>query len=121
MPTELSWGWIAGLMLVPLPIGMLVATPVWRRREMILGNIAGSVVIFGSAFALIFRESAELDRLRQQCFDAGGVVCWPTPGAFTRYAIYAGIGLVEVLLLFIVSLSVERRIREQDYAAEWRR
>jgi hypothetical protein len=121
MPNDLSWGWIAALAVVPLPIAMLAATPIWRRREMILGNIAGSVVIFGSAFALIFREAAELDLLRQQCFDAGGVVCWPTPTAFTRYAVYAGIGLVEVLVLFIVSLSVERRIRERDYAAEWRR
>jgi len=106
---------------VPLPLGMLIALPVWRRREMILGNVAGSVVIFGAAFALIFRESAMLDQLRQQCFDAGGIVCWPTPNAFTRYAIYAGIGLAEVVTLFFVSLSVESRIRERDYAPEWRR
>lgn len=119
--TDLSWGWIVGMALVPLPLGMVLAMPVWRRREMILGNVAGSVVIFGAAFALIFRESAMLDRLRQQCFDAGGIVCWPTPSAFTRYAIYAGLGLFEVLLLFASSLSVERRMREQDYAPEWRR
>jgi hypothetical protein len=119
--TELSWSWIAVMALAPLPLGMLLAAPVWRRKETILGNVAGSVVIFGAAFALIFRESAMLDRLRQQCFAAGGVVCWPTPSAFARYAIYAGIGLAEVLILFVVSLSVERRIRERDYAPEWRR
>jgi hypothetical protein len=119
--TELSWSWIAVMALVPLPLGMLLAAPVWRRKETILGNVAGSVVIFGTAFALIFRESAMLDALRQQCFDAGGIVCWPTPSAFARYAIYAGIGLAEVLILFVISLSVERRIRERDYAPEWRR
>jgi len=118
---ELSWGWIAVMVLVPLPLGMLLATPVWRRKEMILGNVAGTVVIFGTALALIFRESAMLDALRQQCFDAGGIICWPTPGAFARYAIYASIGLAEVVALFFVSLSVERRIRERDYAPEWRR
>jgi hypothetical protein len=118
---DLSWRWIAAMAVLPLPVGMLFATPVWRRKEMVLGNIAGSVVIFGSAFALIFRESAMLDVLRQQCFDAGGIICWPTPGAFTRYAIYAGLGLAEVLVLFAVSLNVERRIRERDYAPEWRR
>ena len=116
---DLSWSWIATMAVVPLPFGILLATPVWRRRETILGNIAGSVVIFGTALALIFRESAMLDALRQQCF--GGVVCWPTPSAFARYAIYASIGLVEVVALFFISLSVERRIRERDYAPEWRR
>ncbi|HZP47757.1 MAG TPA: hypothetical protein VFB07_04450 [Vicinamibacterales bacterium] len=118
---ELSWGWIAVMCLAPLPLGMLLAMPVWRRREMILGNIAGTVVIVGAAFALIFRESAMLDVLRQQCFDAGGIICRPTPGAFARYAIYASIALAEVMALFATSLSVERRIRERDYAPEWRR
>jgi hypothetical protein len=118
---ELSWRWILLMLLAPLPAGMLAAAPVWRRREMILGNVAGTVVIFGTAFALIFREAAALDALRQQCFDAGLVACWPTPSAFTRYAIYASIGLIEVLVLFAVSLAVEKRIRERDYAPEWRR
>jgi hypothetical protein len=118
---DLSWTWIGVMAVLPLPIGMLVAAPVWHRRETILGNIAGSAVIFGTAFALIIRESAMLEALRQQCFDAGGIVCWPTPSAFARYAIYASIGLAEVVALFFVSLSVERRIRERDYSPEWRR
>jgi hypothetical protein len=118
---ELSWRWIVVMLLAPLPCGMLVAAPLWRRREMILGNIAGSAVILGTAFALIFRESAVLDALRQACFDAGGTVCWPTPSAFARYAIYATIGLAETVALFAGSLTVERRLRERDYAPEWRR
>jgi hypothetical protein len=118
---DLSWRWIALMLIVPLPLAMLAASPIWRRREMILGNILGSVLIFGTAFALIFRESVVLDAARQSCFDAGGIVCWPTPGAFVRYAIYASIGLLEVIGLFVASLSVEKRMRERDYAPEWRR
>jgi hypothetical protein len=38
-----------------------------------------------------------------------------------RYAIYASIGLVEALALFLISLTVERRLRERAYAPEWRR
>jgi hypothetical protein len=117
----LSWGWLAVMVLVPLPLGMLVAAPVWLKRETILGNLGGAAVIFGMAFGLIFREAAELDRLRQACFDAGGVICWPTPGAFMRYALYAGIGLLEVIALFVASLNVEKRIRDRDYDPEWRR
>ena len=119
--SDLSWPWIILMMVAPLPAAVLSATPMWRRRETILGNIAGTMIIFATAFALIFRESAALDALRQACFDAGMVVCWPTPSAFARYAIYASIGLVEVVSLFVLSLTVERRLRERDYAPEWRR
>ena len=37
-----------------------------------------------------------------------------------RYAVYAGIGFVEVVALFMVSLTVERRMRNRHYAPEWR-
>ena len=53
------------------------------------------------------------------CLDAG-VVCFPEPSAFMRYAIYAGIGLIEVFALFTFSLKVEERIRNRAYAPEWR-
>lgn len=117
----LSWSWIIGLIVVPLPIATLAASPVWRRRETILGNIAGMVVIFGSAVALIMRESIVLDAARQACFDSGAPVCVASPSAFARYAIYSSIAMAEVIVLFLLSLRVERQIREQDYAPEWRR
>ena len=116
----LNWGWIGLMALVPMPVSVLVAVPIWRRQEMILGNLAGTAVIFGAALALILRESLELDILRQGCFDAGFVVCWPTPGAFIRYAIYAFIGLIDVIALFMVSLRVEQARRDRGYAPEWR-
>src|SRR3954471_25098500 len=48
---DLSWRWIVAMVAAPLPIGMLIATPLWRRGETSLGNVAGTVVIFGTAFA----------------------------------------------------------------------
>ncbi len=66
-------------------------------------------MIFGSAMALILRESVELDRVARKCLDSG-YVCFPSPSAFTRYAIYAFIGLFEVFALFTVSLNVEEKI-----------
>jgi hypothetical protein len=116
---DLSWHWI-GLELTVAPLaGLLVAFPFWRKGGMIFGNIAGTCIIFASAFGLIFREHFELDRLVAECLDAG-VVCWPEPSAFTRFAIYAFIALFEVCALFSLSLVVERRMRSRDYAPEWR-
>ena len=115
----LSWSWIVIMVLAPLPSGLLLAYPIWRTRQIILGNLAGSVVIFGFALALIFREHTELDRINRACLDAG-VTCWPDPSAFMRFAIYAVIALVQVFALFSISLTVEARARNRAYAPEWR-
>jgi hypothetical protein len=117
--TDLSWPWILFMATVPPAVGVLVAIPCWRQRQPILGNLAGTAVIFGAAIALIFREHIELDRLSRSCLDAGGV-CWPEPSAFMRYAIYASVGLIEVFALFALSLKVEEKIRNRAYAPEWR-
>lgn len=107
------------MLMAPPVVSLIVAFPFWRKGGMIFGNIVGMAVIFGTAFALIMREYVELDRATQACLDAGDV-CFPEPGAFTRFAIYAFIGLFEVFALFALSLRVEKRIRDRDYAPEWR-
>ena len=116
----LNWYWITMQLTVPPILGLLVTLPFWRRAEMIFGNIVGSAVIFAWSIGLIFREYVEVDRAVQACIDAG-TTCWPQPSAFARFAIYASIGLAEVFLLFTISLAVERRISNRDYAPEWRR
>ena len=116
---ELSWFWIAVMSTMPALVGVLLASVLWRSGQMILGNVAGTLVIFGTAMALILRESVELDRLTRACLDAG-FLCLPEPSAFMRYAIYATIGLVEVVALFSFSLKVEKWMRDRAYAPEWR-
>jgi hypothetical protein len=116
---ELSWFWIVVMATVPAVAGLLIAWPCWLKSQPILGNIAGSAVIFGAALALILRESIEIDRITRGCLDAG-YTCFATPSAFTRYAIYAFIALFEVFALFTVSLSVEQKIRRRGYDPEWR-
>jgi hypothetical protein len=117
---NLQWLWICLELTVTPVVGLLFALPFWRKGGMIFGNIVGTAVIFGSAFALIMREYVELDRMVRVCLDAGDVVCFPEPSAFTRFAIYAFIGLAEVFTLFSLSLRVEKKQRDRDYAPEWR-
>ena len=117
--TELSWFWIVVLATAPPIVALAIAWPCWVKSQPILGNIAGSVAIFGSALALILRESVEIDRITRGCLDAG-YTCFATPSAFARYAIYAFIALFEVFALFTVSLSVEQKIRRRGYDPEWR-
>jgi hypothetical protein len=114
----LSWFWITVALTVPPVAGVLAAMPFWRTRQMTFGSIVGTAVIFGSAMGLILREYVELDHLVQACLDAG-TVCWPEPSAFTRFAIYAFIGLIEVFALFTMSLKMEERARRRNYSREW--
>ena len=115
----LNWGWIAVMATLPLVAGILVAWPVWMANEPILGNLAATAVIVAAALALVLREHAEIDRLTRQCYDAG-YVCRAVPSSFMRFAIYAGIGLLEEIAIFMTSLRVERRIRNRGVAPEWR-
>jgi hypothetical protein len=77
---NLRWFWITLELTVTPAIGLLVALPFWRKGGMIFGNIAGTVIIFGSAFALIMREYVEIDRMVQACLDAGEP-CFLTPAS----------------------------------------
>src|SRR5262249_6607788 len=104
---QLSWFWIAVMAVGPEPIAFALAYACWRKSEYILGNLAATALIVGTAFALIFRESMVLDRLARQCLDAG-FVCRPEPSAFARYAIYSVIAFAEIVAVFMTSLSVER-------------
>jgi hypothetical protein len=69
--------------------------------------------------ALILRERLEIERAARVCLDQG-VVCWPEPSAFTRFAVYAFIALFEVIVLFSLSLKAEEKYRRRGYAPEWR-
>jgi hypothetical protein len=117
--TGLNWYWIGLELTVPGLLAAVLALPLWLKGQPIFGNLAGTVVIFVAAFALILRESAELDRFARACLDRG-FVCVADPSPFVRYAIYAFIGLLEIMALFSVSLKVEHRIRRRRYAPEWR-
>ena len=115
----LSWFWILVQATLPPLVGWLIALPLWLKDQPILGNIAGSMVIFGTAFALIMREHIDLDRLSRACLDAGNT-CFPHPEAFTRFAIYAFLAMAEVIALFTLSLSVDERRRRRGYDPQWR-
>lgn len=117
--TGLNWSYIATMASAPLAAGVVIAYLFWRRSEAIFGNLAATGIIFTAAFAMIWREHLQLDAALQQCLDAG-FACYPHPSAFTRFAIYAFIGLLEVFIVFLLSLRVEQRQRRRDYAPEWR-
>lgn len=115
----LQWSWILVGLTLPMAAALLLAWPIWASGQPILGNLAGTTILFGSAVALMMREHAELDRIVQGCIEAG-TTCWPSPSAFTRFAVYAFVALAQVIVLFTMSVSVEDRQRRKRYLSQWR-
>jgi hypothetical protein len=115
-----NWLRIAVMCVLPLVLALPAASALWRKGDRELGNIAGMGIIFVIAVWMILMEYADLGHWTQACLDAGHV-CNPSPSGFIRYAIYAGIGVLEVFVLFAVSLKLEERERNSGYAPEWRR
>ena len=115
-----DWLRIALMCVLPLLFALPAGYAIWKRGDYALGNIAGMAVIFVIALWMIILEYGDVGRWTQACLDQGHV-CQPSPSAFVRYAIYAGIGLIQVGVLFGVSLKVEERERNSIYSPEWRR
>jgi len=117
--TGLNWYWITVGATVPPIIALILSFPFWWKEQPLFGNLVGTAVLFGSAFALIMREHVLLTPGVTACLDAG-LPCFPDPAAFTRYAIYAFIALIQVIALFSLSLKVENKRRRRGYDPEWR-
>ena len=111
MHDRMSPLWILIAAMVPIGVALLVAWPMWRRRVRDEGGaVAGATVVFAFSVAFIAREFGHVLNVSGECI-ARQVACQFEPEAFTRYAIYAAIGMLQVFVLFVVGLSVEERLR----------
>ena len=111
MRDSLSLTWVFVAALVPITFALLLARPLWHRRVRDEGGtIAGAAVVFACSVALIGREFSHVLKVSAACV-AREVACHFEPEPFTRYAIYAGIGMLQVFALFMIGLSVEERLR----------
>jgi hypothetical protein len=115
-----NWQWIAVALVVPTALGFLTAWPLWRRGQGTFGATVGASVIFMCGAALIGREYTELERMAEACIEATGYECIFSPSAFTRFAIYAGIALVEVFLLFDAGIKADHRAYRKQFPSEWK-
>ena len=106
---NLTWVWLAAS--VPLVAGVLTALPFWlaRARDEV-GSIVGSGVILMCVIGLIAREYGTIEAVTAHCVQLD-IGCHFHPAPFVRYAIFGGIGMVQVFVVFLTGLSVEERLR----------
>jgi hypothetical protein len=116
----LNWFWVALAATAPLALGFLIAWPFWRKGMTTFGSSVGAGMIFMAGAALIGREFTELERLTEQCLAETGFECVFRPSAFARFAVYAGIALVQVFILFDASIAADRRHYRRHFPSEWK-
>lgn len=103
--------WVIVASLAPVTAALAVAWPFWKRRVADeIGSIAGSAVVLCCALGFFAREFAEVMAFHNTCL-AAGKACHFSPEPFTRYAIYAGIGMLQVFVVFVVGLRAQERGR----------
>ena len=105
---------------VPTALGFLVAWPLWRRGQGTFGSTVAASVIFMCGAALIGREYTELERLSEACVESTGYECIFEPSAFTRFAIYAAIALVEVFFIFDQGVKADQRAYRRQFPSDWK-
>jgi hypothetical protein len=109
----MSLAWLAAAILLPLLIAFIVAWPFWvKRAGDEIGAITGALVVFSCVVLFIGREYVDYEQKRAGCA-ARQIACRFQPGLFPRLAIYGGIGMAQVMLLFVAGLSVEERLRRR--------
>jgi len=109
----MSHFWLAVVASVPFGAGLLVAWPFWKKGvKDEIGTIVGAFVVFACALGLVGRDYIEMEGILRRCV-ALEIGCRFYPGDFTRYAIYAGIAMVQTFVLFMTGLKIEERRRRR--------
>jgi hypothetical protein len=118
MNSHLSWNWIALQATAPVPVALFAAWIFWRGSNFMIGNVVGSALIFATTVGAIGREYFALQAFLRKCI-ADELACPVQPDAFTRFAVYAFIGMFQIAALFALSLRFEERARRRLFSPEW--
>jgi hypothetical protein len=111
MRAGMNLSWLGLAIVLPIVAALLIARPLWvRQARDEMGSIAGAAVVLLFTVLQIAREFAEIMAIQTRC-DSDGRACHFEPEPFTRYAMYAGIGMLQVFVVFVVGLRVEERAR----------
>ena len=114
MRVPISLAWVAAAGVITLLVAFVVAWPFWAKRvgdE--VGTSAGALIVFSFVVLFIGREYVEVEQKRVGCVNRQ-IACRFQPPIFTRFAIYGGIGMAQVMVLFVAGLSVEERLRRRQ-------
>ncbi len=115
----MNWSMLALSAVLPLLFALPVAIVLWSKRQSTIGTVVGAaIVLIGTVFFMAL-EFGNGVHYRLMCAEKN-IPCAPSdPSDFVRIFSYAIVGMVDVMVLFIIGASVEKRISDRHRAAEW--
>lgn len=115
----MTWSMLAVSAILPLLIALPVAMLLWSRRQSTIGTVVGAaIVLIGTVFFMAL-EFGNGVHFRLMCAEKN-IPCAPSnPSDFVRIFSYAIVGMVDVMVLFVLGASAEKRMSDRHRAAEW--
>ena len=116
----MNWTRIAQALTLPILIVLPLAWFCWATRRWLAATVLGSAVFFVAFIVFAGIEYGEAVRYRARC-EATQTPCPPSsPSDFVRIVAYGGVAMGQVMLLFLFSDAIEKRLRDRDVDPAWR-
>jgi hypothetical protein len=116
----MNWTRMAQAATFPLLVVAPIAWICWAKRRLLSATILGSAVFFVGFIFFAGAEYSEAVSYRVWC-ETTNTPCPPsTPSDFVRIVAYGGVAMVQVMLLYLLSDAIERRLRNRDVDPAWR-
>jgi hypothetical protein len=93
---------------LPTAAGLVVAWPLWRWKQFIVGNAVGAGVAFALTIGLIGVSYVTQQHENEQCA-AGLIHCVSRVNAHVPFLLYALLGVVDACAIFWIGLLAEER------------
>jgi Co/Zn/Cd efflux system component len=106
-----NWYRIAAACTVPLVMAAPLVAFCWHRRHVMAGTIAGAGVCFVGFVFFAAWDFAE-------ALNSPPPIT--APSIFTKIAAYGFVAMAQVMVVFLVSQSIEKRISDRDRDGAWR-
>ena len=110
---SVNWGRMVLALVVPFLIGTIVAIPLWRKTDAVVGSAVGAALNFVLSMLFFAREFIEIASFGLAC-EMAKIPCRVVLGEFTRGAIYAAISFVNAAGIFSLGLVVSERRRARQ-------
>lgn len=104
----MNWTEILIALALPTGLGLLAAWPLWRWKQIVVGNAVGAGVAFALTIGLIGLSYVAQQRENEQCA-AGLIHCVSRVNAHMPFLLYAFIGVLDACAIFWIGLIAEER------------
>ena len=116
----MNWARMAQALTIPLLIAVPVVALCWMKRWMLAATVVGSALFFIAFIVFAGMEYYDAVSFRVWCQHTSTPCRASSPSDFNRIVAYAGVAMLQVMALYVVSGTIEQRLRDRERDPAWR-